>query len=90
MLLDIVAMQPLENWCLALRFENGVEGVIDVAECVPFDGVFAPLRDPVRFREVYVDPELGTVVWPCGADLAPDVLYSMITRQQPAGARELV
>ena len=35
----------------------------------PFDGVFEPLRDMVRFREVFVD-DGGTIAWPNGADLA--------------------
>jgi hypothetical protein len=36
---------------------------------------FEPLRrDPALFRGVRVDEALGTVVWPNGADLDPDVL----------------
>jgi hypothetical protein len=52
-----------------------------VATIVPFEGVFAPLRDRKLFRAVPVDPELGTVRWPNGADLDPDVLYALITSQ---------
>jgi hypothetical protein len=37
--------------------------------------MFEPLRDVSYFARVVVDPELGTVVWPNGADLAPDVLH---------------
>jgi hypothetical protein len=37
--------------------------------------VFEPLRaDPALFQGVRVDPELGTIVWPNGADIDPDVL----------------
>jgi hypothetical protein len=37
--------------------------------------VFAEIRDnPEFFRRISVDEELGTVVWPNGADLDPDVL----------------
>lgn len=38
-------------------------------------GVFEPLRDPKYFATVKVDPEAATVVWPNGADLAPETLY---------------
>jgi hypothetical protein len=79
MLQDIVAAVPLDHFRLKLRFEDGVEGVVDVAQCVRFSGVFAPLRDPVQFAAVVVNPELGTVCWPCGADLDPDVLYGLVT-----------
>jgi hypothetical protein len=34
-----------------------------------------PLQDPAYFGQVRVDPELGTVVWPNGYDLDPDVLH---------------
>ena len=37
--------------------------------------VFADARTPTGFSKVAVDRETGTVVWPGGADLAPDTLY---------------
>lgn len=79
MLKDIVSAYPLENSRLLLRFEDGVEGVVEVAAMITFDGVFAPLSDPAEFARATVNPELGTVVWPCGADLDPDVLYATLT-----------
>jgi hypothetical protein len=39
-------------------------------------GVFEPLLDPAFFAQAKVDPLLGTVVWPNGADFCPDVLYA--------------
>jgi hypothetical protein len=44
-----------------------------------YTGVFAPLLQDDYFRQVTVNTELGTVVWPNGADLCPDVLYSQAT-----------
>jgi hypothetical protein len=81
MLKDIIAVQPLDNYRLRLHFEDGAVGEVDVASLVSFTGVFAPLRDKAVFDQVYVDAELGTVVWPGGADLDPDVLYSRATDQ---------
>ncbi len=79
MLKDIVEVQPLDGYRLRLRFEDGTEGVIDLAQLVPLSGVFAPLRDRNEFLSVRVNPELGTICWPSGADLDPDVLYALIT-----------
>ena len=79
MLKDIVAAKALGNYRLHLRFEDGVEGVLDLAPQLSFRGVFEPLRDPAYFALVRVDPESGTVAWPNGADLDPDVLYGRIT-----------
>lgn len=76
MIRDVIEARALTNYRLHLRFDDGTEGEVDVAALVPFDGVFAPLGDPAEFGAVSVDPELGTVVWPCGADLDPLVLYS--------------
>ena len=76
MLKDVVEVQPLDGHRLQLRFEDNVEGVVDIAQLVQFTGVFAPLAANDFFARVRADPELGTVVWPNGADLAPEFLYS--------------
>lgn len=86
MLHDIVSVRVLDGYRLHLRFDDGAEGVVDVNRCVRFEGVFAPLEDTAEFAKVTVDPELKTVVWPCGADLDPDVLHSLVTGETPAGA----
>jgi hypothetical protein len=79
MLKDVVAAKALGDYRLQLRFEDGVEGVIDLGQQLSFQGVFKPLRDALYFAQVRVDPALGTVAWPNGADLDPDVLYGQIT-----------
>ena len=79
MLKDIVSVRVLATHHLHLCFDDGVEGDVDVAAEVPFRGVFAPLEDPGFFAQVRVDHEIGTIVWPNGADLDPAVLYARIT-----------
>lgn len=81
MLKDIIKVKPLENYRLYLRFEDDVEGEIDVTGLIDFVGVFAPLRNHEYFVQVRVNPELGTICWPNQADLDPDVLYSIVTGQ---------
>lgn len=79
MLKDIVEARATGEHRLYLRFEDGVEGYVDLAQLVDFKGVFEALKDPAEVAKVSVDPELGTVCWPGGADLDPDVLYARLT-----------
>lgn len=79
MLKDVVEVRPLPAYRLYVWFEDGVAGEVDVAALARFEGVFAALRDPKFFAAVAVHPELGTVMWPNGADLDPDVLYARVT-----------
>jgi hypothetical protein len=79
MLKDVVSVVPCDPYLLKIKFEDGMEGVVALNELVKFEGVFAPLGDPVEFRKVQVHPELGVVCWPNGADLDSEILYSRIT-----------
>jgi hypothetical protein len=79
MLVDVTDVRTLEGHRLYLCFADGVEGEVDLDTIVRWEGVFAPLATPERFAEVRVDPELGTIVWPNGADIDPVVLYAAVT-----------
>jgi hypothetical protein len=59
-----------------LGFTDGSIGRVDLRPLLR-GPIFEPLlRDAAVFRSVRVDPELGTIVWPNGADLDPDVLHA--------------
>jgi hypothetical protein len=76
-LIDVIEVKPLDDKNLELSFADGLKAVVNMEQVIQtFDGVFAPLKDPEFFRQVRVDPEIGTIVWPNGADVCPDVLYS--------------
>jgi len=89
MLKDIVEARATGGHHLYIRFEDGVDGEVDLETLVEFKGVFEPLQDPAEVARVRVDPELGTICWQSGADLDPDVLYAKLTRK-PIELREAV
>ncbi len=71
----VVAVSVIPPYTLDVVFADGTRRQVDV-EPLLYGAMFEPLHDPARFAEVAVDPELGTVVWPNGADLSPEFLYA--------------
>lgn len=68
---------------LRLVFDDEVSKRVDVTPLLR-GPVFLPLLDPEEFGRVLLDPVAGTVVWPNGADLAPEALYGLPDEDQPA------
>lgn len=79
MLRDVTEVRAIGGYRIWLRFDDGTEGDLDLKPELNFEGVFEPLRDEAYFSQVKVDSELGTVVWPNGADWDSLVLYSLVT-----------
>ncbi|HEY7951537.1 MAG TPA: DUF2442 domain-containing protein [Solirubrobacteraceae bacterium] len=74
---DITGVAVPRHGALVLTFADGLTGEVDVLDRMR-GPVFDEARTPQGFAEVRVDPELGTVAWPGGADLAPDTLYERV------------
>ena len=73
----VTGVEVVGNHRLRLAFEDGTVGEVD-ASGWDWRGVFEPLADPERFAEVRLDEELGTIVWPNGADVAPETLHRWV------------
>jgi Protein of unknown function (DUF2442) len=74
---DITDATVIRHGVLGLSFADGLSGEVEVLDRMR-GPVFDQARTPMGFVEVTVDPETGTVVWPGGADLAPDTLYERV------------
>jgi hypothetical protein len=74
----VIAVKALDDYQLEVRFDDATQGVVSLKESL-FGPMFEPLRDSAFFQQVNVD-EFGAVVWPNGADLAPDALYEDIRK----------
>jgi hypothetical protein len=74
---DVIEVRHVRDYIVWLRFQDGTSGEVDIEPS--FRGpVFEPLRDLEFFKQVSVDPEIGTIVWPNGADVAPETLYDRV------------
>lgn len=74
---DVTSVEVIGEHRLRLGFDDGAVGEIDFADRI-WRGVFEPLADPAYFAQVRIDQEGGTIVWPNGADMAPETLYQRV------------
>ena len=72
----VVSVRAVGHFQVALEFTDRSSGVVDLAPWIGGrGGVFAALQDQSFFARVAVDADAGTIVWPNGVDLDPDMLY---------------
>ena len=77
MLPRITQARYVDGHTIWLRFADGTEGEVDLQSELNGD-VFEPLKDREYFRQFTLHPELRTVVWPNGADFAPEFLRAAL------------
>lgn len=87
MILHVVHAKYQRDYVIQLKFNDGAEGFVDLSDEL-YGEMFEPLKDKEKFRTFKVDPELNTIVWENGADLAPEFLHSrlFVPTQQDAAA----
>lgn len=74
---DVINVRYLRDYTVWLEFDDGTQGEVDISRS--FKGpVFEPLRNIDYFKQVRVNADLGTIVWPNGADVAPETLYERL------------
>ena len=74
MILHVREARYVRDYVIWFRFNDGAEGEVDLSGELEGE-VFEPLKDLTAFKRFQVDPELETIVWENGADLAPEFLY---------------
>jgi ribosomal protein L31E len=73
MILHVIEAKYERDYIIHLKFNDGAEGFVDLAKEL-YGEMFAPLKNKENFKAFRVDPELNTIVWENGADLAPEFL----------------
>ena len=76
-MIHVVEARYVRDYVIWLRFSDGLAGEVDLRE--ELDGpVFEPLRQLEAFQSVRLHPELHTIAWPNGADLAPEFVHERV------------
>lgn len=77
----ITEVKTLSNYRLWVKFDDGIEGVLDLTDLVG-QGVFAAWNDYKKFESVHIGLS-GELAWDDKIDLCPDSLYLRITKKNP-------
>ena len=76
MIVRVTSADVCGDFRLRLKFNDGTSKTIDL-EGQLRGPIFEPLKDPAYFRQGALDLVCGTVVWPNGADTAPETPHGM-------------
>ncbi len=82
MFLHITDAKYIEDYKVEVAFNNGKRGIADLSEALHGD-IFEPLKNQAIFSSFVVDKELETLVWPNGADLAPEYIFFQAFKNKP-------
>ena len=86
---DVVEVRAEPNYCLSVRFKDGLTGRVQLQR-EQLTGALAPLLEVKFFEQVFIDG--GAVAWPGEIDLAPDAMHAQVRgqRHEPDLARHLI
>ena len=76
---DIIEVRPEPDYCLFIRFKDGLTGRIQLT-WEELTGALVPLKDAHFFEQAFIDD--GALAWPGEIDLAPDAMYAQIFSQR--------
>ena len=70
----VISFELVRPYTLRVEFDDATTQVIDFRPVLE-GPLFGPLQDEKVFRQVEIDPEVHTLVWPNGADFDPETLH---------------
>jgi hypothetical protein len=86
--MEIIVVTKAEyasGYMLSLTFSDGLKAEVDFSTWIEKYPFFAPLKEPDYFQNFSLDG--WTVVWPNGADIAPETLHEIALKtRQPQAA----
>ena len=82
MVVSVLQADYIKDYKIKLQFDNGEKAVVDLKDAIFKDHrkIFEPLRDVEFFKKFELDS--WTLLWPNGADFAPEFLYELATEEK--------
>lgn len=82
-ILHVNSARHVRDYLVDIAFDDGTRKTVDLEPLLTGE-VFEPLGDKDLFAKLTIDPISKTIVWPNGADLAPEALYDLPAVDQVA------
>ena len=82
MFLHVSDAHYLDDYKVEVLFNDGRKGIADLSSALE-GPAFQQLQDITVFAQLRVDKELDTIVWPNGADFAPEFFYFQAFKNVP-------
>lgn len=82
----LIEAKYLSDYKVFLRFDDETSGEVDL-KAELYGELFLPLKNPDNFKNFAIDPEFKTLVWPNGADIAPEYLHDLLKKRLSRSTR---
>jgi hypothetical protein len=76
---DVVSVTAMDDFRLQVEFADGKIGTADLRTLVLEHPAYRALKDPAAFKGAFVHPEMRSVCWAGGIDIAPETLRHLAT-----------
>ena len=80
-MLRVISAEYVDGYRIRVGFDTGETGIVDLAD-VLWGPMFEPLKDVQVFRRFSISPQLHTICWDNGADLAPESLHDKMASHE--------
>ena len=80
-LYEIIEAKWIKGYTVQITFSNLKKGTVDLKKYLG-RGLFKELTNVQKFKRFKVNAESGTITWPNGADIAPEVLYREVVSRK--------
>lgn len=74
-MVEVTDVEVVEDRVVRVTLSDGSERFVDLAPFLWGPAFKEIAADDEAFAQVSVDHEIGTIIWPNGADLDPDVMH---------------